>query len=222
MKTLNELMTIAREAGDTRGSSHPPCEWFLGPEGMYIFAKDKSCKRGECLDIVCEPRGVASKMIKRYIEHITTFDPRTVWLLLDRLRKSEQAVVAGNAALAISQAANTALREELKKAEDFEHEVASLKEQLDALVVKFEECPRAADAEVKAVRERLEKQRRRALAAEAMVEAYTDEKVAVCVECGIVTSCDEDRCCATCGRDLIVCADGHSADMLVEYTVNAL
>lgn len=38
--------------------------------------------------------------------------------------------------------------------------------------------------------------------------------VAVCVDCGKVTRCDEDRCCLTCGRDLILLLDQHSADVL--------
>lgn len=40
--------------------------------------------------------------------------------------------------------------------------------------------------------------------------------VAVCTECGEVKGCDEDRCCLACGRDLIVLADQHSADLLTE------
>lgn len=89
MKSLNELHLIAREAGDTVGSKSPPCEWFLGPEGMFVFARDKTCKRSNCLDIVCEPRGVGSGMAPHYIKHITTFDPKTVLKLIERLRKAE-------------------------------------------------------------------------------------------------------------------------------------
>lgn len=40
----------------------------------------------------------------------------------------------------------------------------------------------------------------------------------VCPACGAsVGSWDEDRCCLTCGDDLVVCADYHSAQMLVEH-----
>ena len=39
--------------------------------------------------------------------------------------------------------------------------------------------------------------------------------VAVCPDCGEVTRCDEDRCCVSCGRDLIILADRHSADLLI-------
>lgn len=42
--------------------------------------------------------------------------------------------------------------------------------------------------------------------------------VAVCPDCGEVTRCDEDRCCVSCGRDLIILADRHSADLLIELT----
>jgi hypothetical protein len=47
------------------------------------------------------------------------------------------------------------------------------------------------------------------------------ERVAACPACGEGASCDEDRCCSSCGRDLIVCADGHSADMLEEALTEA-
>ena len=48
-------------------------------------------------------------------------------------------------------------------------------------------------------------------------EETPEERVAVCVACcWEVTWCDEDRCCATCGYDIVVCADRHSAEMLME------
>lgn len=48
------------------------------------------------------------------------------------------------------------------------------------------------------------------------------ELLAVCVECEAeVSRCDEDRCCSTCGTDLIVVADRHSADMLLDAVANA-
>jgi hypothetical protein len=40
-------------------------------------------------------------------------------------------------------------------------------------------------------------------------------RVAVCATHGPQATCDEDCCCQTCGQDLIVCADEHSADMLM-------
>lgn len=41
--------------------------------------------------------------------------------------------------------------------------------------------------------------------------------VAVCPECiAEAALCDEDRCCLTCGADLIVCADRMSADVLLD------
>jgi hypothetical protein len=42
------------------------------------------------------------------------------------------------------------------------------------------------------------------------------ERVAICPGCGPVSACDEDRCCLTCGDDIIVAADAHSAEMLIE------
>lgn len=42
------------------------------------------------------------------------------------------------------------------------------------------------------------------------------ESRAVCLGCGPVSTCDEDRCCATCGRDLVVVADAGSADVLTD------
>jgi hypothetical protein len=54
-----------------------------------------------------------------------------------------------------------------------------------------------------------------------MVRALLGERVAVCPVCGPVGSCDEDRCCATCGRDLVICADDHSAEMLAEALTEA-
>lgn len=62
----------------------------------------------------------------------------------------------------------------------------------------------------------------RAAAAEPYLSAFVREavlgrgRVAWCLTCGEVTACDEDRCCATCGRDLIVLADRHSAEVLDE------
>lgn len=54
---------------------------------------------------------------------------------------------------------------------------------------------------------------RRALAAErATCDAATDH-VAICPDCGEVETCNEDRCCAACGRDLLVFADRHSAEL---------
>lgn len=90
MKSLKELRRIASQAGNTRGCADPPCEWFLGPAGMYVFAKDRTCKGGQALDMVCEPRGGGSQMIDHYIEHITTFDPKTVLALLTRLENAER------------------------------------------------------------------------------------------------------------------------------------
>jgi len=40
--------------------------------------------------------------------------------------------------------------------------------------------------------------------------------VACCPDCGEVTRADEDRCCLTCGRDLIVFADRHSMEVAAE------
>lgn len=45
--------------------------------------------------------------------------------------------------------------------------------------------------------------------------------VAVCLECGLVSACDDDRCCLTCGRDLIVVADAGSADVLTDAIAEA-
>jgi len=45
--------------------------------------------------------------------------------------------------------------------------------------------------------------------------------VAVCLGCGLVSACDDDRCCLTCGRDLIVVADAGSADVLTDAIAEA-
>ena len=56
-----------------------------------------------------------------------------------------------------------------------------------------------------------------------LVEEAIDQRerggsVAVCVDCGFTTSlCGEDRCCLSCGTDLVVCADKHSAEVLIEF-----
>lgn len=63
--------------------------------------------------------------------------------------------------------------------------------------------------------------RSRALAV--LVEEAIDTRerganVAVCTTCCTDTSlCDEDRCCLACGTDLIVVADKHSAELLIEF-----
>lgn len=46
-------------------------------------------------------------------------------------------------------------------------------------------------------------------------------EVAVCLGCGLVSACDDDRCCLTCGRDLIVVADAGSADVLTDAIAEA-
>lgn len=45
---------------------------------------------------------------------------------------------------------------------------------------------------------------------------------AVCIECGPVSACDDDRCCLTCGRDLIVVADAGSVDVLIDAIAEAI
>lgn len=45
---------------------------------------------------------------------------------------------------------------------------------------------------------------------------------AVCIECGPVSACDDDRCCLTCGRDLIVVADAGSVDVLTDAIAEAI
>lgn len=63
--------------------------------------------------------------------------------------------------------------------------------------------------------------RSRALAV--LVEEAIDTRerganMAVCTTCCAATSlCDEDRCCLACGTDLIVVADKHSAELLIEF-----
>jgi len=47
--------------------------------------------------------------------------------------------------------------------------------------------------------------------------ATRSSEVAYCVACGPVEHSDEDGCCLTCGRDLVLLADAHSADMLSEH-----
>jgi hypothetical protein len=39
---------------------------------------------------------------------------------------------------------------------------------------------------------------------------------AVCPDCGPSVACDEDLCCATCGRDVILCADRYATEVLGE------
>lgn len=53
----------------------------------------------------------------------------------------------------------------------------------------------------------------------ASLRAGVAERVAVCPECGPGATCDEDRCCSTCGVDLIVVADHHSSEMLAELLI---
>lgn len=46
--------------------------------------------------------------------------------------------------------------------------------------------------------------------------AEAADYVAVCPYCmARVSACDEERCCATCGTDLVVCTDDHGAEMLL-------
>lgn len=40
--------------------------------------------------------------------------------------------------------------------------------------------------------------------------------VAWCRDCGEVDKCDEDRCCLSCGTDLIVFADRYSFELMLE------
>lgn len=35
-----------------------------------------------------------------------------------------------------------------------------------------------------------------------------------CIECGVQTACDADRCCVSCGRDLVLLADANAAEVL--------
>ena len=54
------------------------------------------------------------------------------------------------------------------------------------------------------------------------VEVSNVGPIPVCVECrstGVL--CDEDLCCSSCGCDLVVCADVHSAEVLLERAEEA-
>ena len=55
----------------------------------------------------------------------------------------------------------------------------------------------------------------------AVAEQWREDRTAICPDCGPVAFCDEDRCCWTCGTDLIVVVDAHSGEMLDEWRVRA-
>lgn len=50
-----------------------------------------------------------------------------------------------------------------------------------------------------------------------LTEPAEKDFTAVCLDCGVVSTCDEDRCCESCGGDLVLCADGPSADLLIAH-----
>lgn len=73
---------------------------------------------------------------------------------------------------------------------------------------------RAATAEIATLRAQVKYWIDAWAAAQVKTDTMPDPSVAVCIDCGVVARCDDDRCCLTCGRDLVIVADRHSADVL--------